>query len=438
MGKGAGVGIPGDAWYLLGGLALLLGAVLPGLVSRRALSVPMAFVGIGALLGVLPIADGLPLSPIEHPEAAERLAELTVLVALMGVGLALDRPLGLRSWAATWRLLLVGMPLFIGLVAALGWWVIGLAPAAALLLGAVLAPTDPVLAADVQVQGPGRRDHSVDSGEARDEIDQQDDTRFSLTSEAGLNDALAFPFVYGALFLMIGEHSAWRWLGWELVGKTVIGAAVGWGCGYLLAKMAFRARSSSLRLAHSGEPLLALAATFTAFGVAEVVGGYGFLAVFVAALAIRAEERHSAYHDVLHEFVSQLEHLLTLLVLLLFGAAVSGGLLAELSWRGVLVGVVAVVVLRPLTAGLSLRRRLPLGDPRLGPRERRVVAFFGIRGAGTLYYLAYATGYTQVAGIGELWATVGFTILLSVVVHGVLATPVMGWLDRRRSDPVAP
>jgi NhaP-type Na+/H+ or K+/H+ antiporter len=431
------VGIPGDAWYLLGGLALLLGAVLPGVVSQRALSVPMAFVGIGALLGLLPIADGLPLSPIEHPEAAERLAELTVIVALMGVGLALDRPLGLRSWAATWRLLLVGMPLFIGLVAVLGWWVLGLAPAAALLLGAVLAPTDPVLAADVQVQGPGRRDRAVDSGDARDEVDQQDDTRFSLTSEAGLNDALAFPFVYGALFLMVGEHSAWRWLGWELLGKTAIGAAIGWGCGYLLAKMAFRARSRALRLAHTGEPLLALAATFVAFGVAEVAGGYGFLAVFIAAVAIRAEERHSSYHKVLHEFVSQLEHLLTLLVLLLFGAALSGGLLTELSWRGVLVGVVAVVVLRPLTAGLSLRRRLPLGDSRLGPRERRVVAFFGIRGAGTLYYLAYATGYTQVIGIGELWATVGFTILLSVVVHGVLATPVMGWLDRRRSDPVA-
>ena len=106
---------------------------------------------------MLPAADGLPLSPVEHPEAAERLTELTVLVALFGVGLALDRPLGLRSWAATWRLLLVGMPLFIGLVALLGWWVIGLAPAAALLLGAVLAPTDPVLAADVQVQGPGTR-----------------------------------------------------------------------------------------------------------------------------------------------------------------------------------------------------------------------------------------------------------------------------------------
>jgi sodium/hydrogen antiporter len=157
------------------------------------------------------------------------------------------------------------------------------------------------------------------------------------------------------------------------------------------------------------------------------------LSVFAAVVALRAEERHSAYHEVMHDFASQLEHLLTLVVLLLFGAALSNGLLADLSWRGVLIGVLAVLVLRPLTAGLSLRRRLPLGDPRLGPRERRVVAFFGIRGAGSLYYLAYATGYTQVAGIGELWSTVAFTILLSVVVHGVLASPVMVWLDQRRA-----
>jgi sodium/hydrogen antiporter len=432
------VRVSGDALYLLGGVALLLGAVLPGVVSRRALSVPMAFVGIGVLVGLLPFADGVLISPVERPAVAERLTELTVIVALMGVGLALDRPLGLRSWAATWRLLLVGMPLFIALTALLGWWVLGLAPAAALLLGAVLAPTDPVLAADVQVQGPGGRDRTVDAGEPADEVDSQDDTRFSLTSEAGFNDALAFPFVYGALFLMVGEHSVGRWLGWEVLGKTAVGAAIGWGCGYLLAKMAFRARSRALRLAHSGEPLLALAATCTAYGLAEVLGGYGFLAVFAAALAIRSEERHSAYHEVMHDFVSQLEHLLTMLVLLLFGAALADGLLADLSWRGVLVGVLAVLVARPLTANLSLRRRLPLGDPRLGQRERRVVAFFGIRGAGSLYYLAYATGYTEVTGIAELWSTVAFVVLLSVVVHGVLASPVMVWLDRRRSGASVP
>jgi sodium/hydrogen antiporter len=432
------VQLPGDSLYLLGGLALLLGAVLPGVVSRRALSVPMAFVGVGALVGLLPLPGIGSISPIERPEVAERLTELAVIVALMGVGLAIDRPLSLRGWASTWRLLLVGMPLFIGLTAVLGWWVLGLAPAAALLLGAVLAPTDPVLAADVQVEGPQSRDQAVSQGEPRDEVDEQDETRFSLTSEAGFNDALAFPFVYGALFLLAGEHSVLRWLGWEVLGKTVVGAAVGWGCGWVLARMAFRARSQAARLAHSGEPLLALAATCTAYGLAEVLGGYGFLAVFAAAVAIRSEERDSAYHEVMHDFVSQLEHLLTLLILLLFGAALSNGLLDDLSWRGVLVGVLAVLVVRPVTAGLSLRRGLPLGDPRLGPRERRVVGFFGIRGVGTLYYLAYATGYTEIAGVEELWSTVAFTILLSVVVHGVLASPVMVWLDRRRTEAAVP
>jgi sodium/hydrogen antiporter len=434
------VGLPGDSLYLLGGMALLIGAVLPGVVSRRALSVPMAFVGIGVLVGMLPLPGAMSISPIEHPELAERLTELAVIVALMGVGLAIDRPLALRTWVPTWRLLLVGMPLFIGLTAVLGWWALGLAPAAALLLGAALAPTDPVLAADVQVQGPGSNGNgtagsgeSVGAGEERDEVAEQDETRFTLTSEAGFNDALAFPFVYGALFLMVGDHSVWRWLGWELIGKVVVGAAIGWACGYLLAKMAFRSRSAALRLAHSGEPLLALAATFTAYGVAELLGGYGFLAVFAAAIAIRSEERGSAYHEVLHDFVSQLEHLLTLLILLLFGAALAGGLLAELSWGGVLVGVLAVAIIRPLTAGLSLYHRLPLGDPRLGPLERRVAAFFGVRGVGTLYYVAYATGYTEIDGIGEIWSTVAFTVLLSVVVHGVLASPVMVWLDGLRT-----
>ena len=233
--------LPGDALYLIGGLALLLGAVLPAALSRRALSVPMAFVGAGVLVGLLPLPGGAPISPVEQPAVAERLTELCVIVALMGVGLAIDRPLSLRTWAPTWRLLAIGMPLFVVVAAVLGWWWLGLAPAAALLLGAVLSPTDPVLASDVQVAGPQTRDEgtsddeSVDEGDAKDEVDEDDETRFALTSEAGLNDGLAFPFVYAAIFLAaIGtaeEHSWWRWLGWELVGKVLLGALIGWGAG---------------------------------------------------------------------------------------------------------------------------------------------------------------------------------------------------------------
>ena len=136
----------------------------------------------------------------------------------------------------------------------------------------------------------------------------------------------------------------------------------------------------------------------------------------------------------MHTFISQLEHLLTMLVLLLFGASLSWGLLADLSWRGVAVAVVVVLVVRPLTAGLSLVRRLPAGEVRMGRQERRVVAFFGVRGVGTLYYLAYATGYgVELEGLREVWSTVAFAVLLSVVVHGVLATPVMARLDRARA-----
>jgi NhaP-type Na+/H+ or K+/H+ antiporter len=327
------------------------------------------------------------------------------------------------------------MPLFIAVSMVLGWWVMGLAPAAALLLGAVLAPTDPVLASDVQVAGPGTgaRDRDVDRGDELDEVDENDETRFALTSEAGLNDGLAFPFVYAAIFLAAGGHDVVTWLAWDLVGRVVIGAGLGWLCGWVLARMAFRARSAAFRLADTGEPVLALAATFAVYGLTEVVGGYGFLAVFTAAIALRSYERVHAYHESMHVFISQLEHLLTLLLLLLFGASLSWGLLADLTWQGAAVGVLLVLVVRPLSAALSLVRRLPLGSPRLGAREVRVVSFFGVRGIGTLYYLSYATGQTGFPGGRQVWSAVAFTVLLSVVVHGVLATPVMRRLDRVRN-----
>ena len=146
-----------DAVFLVAGLALLLGVVLPAALSRAALSAPVVLVGAGALVGLLPMPGGVVVSPLEHPTVAEHLTEICVLIALMGVGLALDRPLELRrrsswkAWGATWRLLAVGMPLTVAAVALSGWWLLGLAPAAAILLGGVLAPTDPVLAADVQV-----------------------------------------------------------------------------------------------------------------------------------------------------------------------------------------------------------------------------------------------------------------------------------------------
>ncbi len=150
-----------DLVYVVAGASLLLAIVLPDLLDRWAVSAPMVLVGVGMLIGLTPLPDGLPLDPQVNRAAIEHVTELVVIVALMGVGLALDRPLELRSmeswrrWAPTWRLLAIGMPITIAVMAVLGW-AAGLAPAAALLLGAALAPTDPVLASDVQVAGPDR------------------------------------------------------------------------------------------------------------------------------------------------------------------------------------------------------------------------------------------------------------------------------------------
>ena len=443
-----------DVVYLLFGVALLTAVVIPNLLHRQAVSAPIVLLLLGMAIGLLPLPDGVSASPIVNRSLTEHVTELCVIVSLMGVGLALDRPLDLRSrrsflrWEPSWRLIVVAMPLCIGAVALLGWQVMGLAPAAALLLGAALAPTDPVLASDVQVGGPTT---GQEVGEGGGDIDEADEVRFSLTSEAGLNDGLAFPFVYAAIFtLTIGDVTEWglRWLAWELVGKVLVGVAIGTAVGWLLARLAFRAPQPSLRLAETGEPLLALAAVLLSYGAAESLGGgYGFLAVFACAMTLRSAERGHEYHAHMHESIERLERLLTLIVLLLLGVALTNDLLAGLTWQGALVGVLLVFLVRPLTAYLALRpagRRASSGDggvrPQLTPRERFATAFFGVRGVGSLYYLSYAAGEADFPGLSQIWAAAAFTIGLSVLVHGIAATPVMTRLERHRelSDSVGP
>ncbi|ATQ27449.1 cation transporter [Rhodococcus ruber Chol-4] len=408
--------------YVSAGLALLFAVTVPRLFHNRAISAPMIVLVAGALLGLL-FDNVEAVTPGWHPAVAEYLSEVCVIVALMGVGLAIDRPLGWRSWKSTRRLLLVAMPLGIVAVAVLGWWAAALTPAAAVLLGAALAPTDPVLASDVQVEGPT-------SGEGSHRED--DEVRFALTSEAGLNDALAFPFVYLALFLFTkGPIEDWivSWVLWELLGKIVLGAVVGALAGHLVGRAVFHFPVAHVRLADRGEPIVALAATFAVYGIAELVGGYGFLAVFVCAVAMRRIERAHEYHAEMHSLVEQLEHVLTLAVLLLLGAGLTTGLLAELSWGSVLVGAALVLVIRPVVGWLSL-----LGCDEMDVRERRVTAFFGVRGIGSVYYLAYAAAELDIAQEQELWAAVAFTVVFSVLVHGVSATRVMRMLDDARAQ----
>jgi NhaP-type Na+/H+ or K+/H+ antiporter len=157
-----------------------------------------------------------------------------------------------------------------------------------------------------------------------------------------------------------------------------------------------------------------------------VLGGYGFVAVFACGMTIRAAERGHEYHAAMHEVVSRLERLLTLVVLMLLGMGMTNGILSALDWRGVLVAVALVLVVRPVAGWLALSVRPRPVD------ERRATAFFGVRGIGTLYYLAWAAGQHAFPEERWLWATVAATIALSVLVHGVLATPVLRRLEARR------
>ncbi len=402
-----------DLVFALIGVGALLAGILPRLLERRPLSMPIAFLALGMLVFALPL--GLPeADPTAHPTLTEHLTEVGVIVALMGAGLKIDRPLSRRGWASTWRLLAIAMPVTIVAMAVLGWWWAGLVPAAAVLLGAALAPTDPVLASDVQV------------GEPTDEEDSEDEVRFALTSEAGLNDGLAFPFVYAAIGMASVAGMGWvaEWAWQDLLYKIAAGVAGGLLIGKLLGKLFFRSRKEELRLSRHSEGFLALAATFLAYGLVEVAGGYGFLAVFVAARAIRSAERSHEFHQVLHDFAEQTERLLTVLLLLLLGGAVVSGLLAPLTWQAALVGLALIFVVRPLSGYLSLR-----GAPGR-TAEHWVIAAFGIRGIGSFYYLSYALTHASFPQADLLWATLGFVVLVSVILHGVAATPVMRLLDQ--------
>lgn len=397
------------------GAAILGAAVLPVLLAGRAMSFPMIYVALGMAVFALPLR--LPVvDPLAEGDAVERLTELAVIVSLMGAGLKIDRRVGWTSWNITWRMLAVAMPLTIAGVALLGWWFAGLVPASALLLGAALAPTDPVLASDVQVGPPGS--------------EEEDDVRFSLTSEAGLNDGLAFPFTNAAIAMAAaGSAGLGSWLGaWALedvLVKLAVGFVVGVVGGRAIGALIFRLPTTR-SIAESTEGFVALAATLLVYGVAEMSHGYGFLSVFVAATVIRNHERHHEYHEVLHASSESIERLVSAGLLVLLGGAVVDGALAPLTLGGAVLGVALVVAVRPLAGWVSL-----LGT-RAPPAERWAIAFFGIRGVGSVYYLAYALNEADFPGADDLWAVAALVILLSVVIHGVTAAPIMRHVDLRR------
>lgn len=390
---------------VLGGM-FLVAAIGRSYLRNRPVYLPMVHLGVGILIPLV-WSQAPRIDPVSDGALVERLAELAVIISLMSAGLKIDRPVGWHRWSSTWRLLAVTMPLCIIGLAVAGHW-LGLSFAAALLLGAVLAPTDPVLAATVQVGPPGEgEEHEV---------------RFALTSEAGLNDGLAFPFVYLAIVVAATHFAADGLIRWALVDvfwRIGAGVVIGYMIGRAVAWVVFRLSPPDA----VSDGFLAIALTLFAYGAAELAHGYGFLAVFVAALVFRRSEGDSEYHRALHDFSAQMEELIMAVILIGFGMSISQGLLSGIGWRDLVVALAFLAIIRPAAGYLAL---LGSGVRR---RHRAAIAVLGIRGIGTFYYLAYGINQGAFPEAGSLWRVAGLVVLLSVVLHGFGAIWAMKRVD---------
>jgi len=398
------------------GFAALSMAWMPAITNKTGISYSIIYVALGALL--YSIFDFLPAVDVDrHEEYALHITELVVIVSLMGTGLKIDQHFSFRGWRVPFRLVIITMVLCIAAVTVSSWWTLGFGWASALLFGAVLAPTDPVLAADVQVGPPHEK--------------EVDNVRFSLTAEAGLNDGTAFPFVWLAIALAIisrnGDASVYEWFLMDVVYRISAGVASGFILGKILGFLIFDLPvKKNFLLTKDG--FIAIAATLLVYGITELLHGYGFIAVFVCALTMRAYERQHKFHRRLHEFTDQIERILLAIVLILFGGALVTGILESLTWQMAVFGLAFIFIIRPFTAYIAL------SGPKLHYKEKGIISFFGIRGIGSFFYLSFALSETYFNHSKELWAAVSFVVLVSVVIHGLTAAISLKKLKEQVSD----
>ncbi|HMB48099.1 MAG TPA: cation:proton antiporter [Afifellaceae bacterium] len=394
------------------GIVVILARWLPRLVSTREPAAAPLMILFGAAAGLL--VPGFPSIPDPrlYPVPWELVSEMTVIVALFGAGMRIDSLRPLTKWIPTVRMLAVAMPLTIFAVAFLGVEALGLTVAGAILLGAVLAPTDPVLAADVQVGPP--------------QEGQEHPVRFTLTTEAGLNDGLAFPFVYLGLIVAAQGLSFSEWgLDWilrDVLYRILAGAGMGWFGGMALGRILFVLPKGAV-LADTGSGVVALAGVFLCYGSTELVEGYGFIAVAVMGLTLRRIESEHRFHRHLHDFSESIEHALTALLLVALGVVLPV-LLLDLTWQHVLATLILLIVIRPAAGWIAL------AGTDLSKRDRLVVSVYGVRGIGSIYYLCYAGGHMEFTNEAHLWSLVGLAIVLSTFLHGF----TVGWAMDAISD----
>lgn len=392
--------------FLLASVVLMILIVAPRVKSKKYITSPIFFLLLGIALFLLPFPWKLP-ELTNEPVILKRITEFGVIVALVSAGLKINDPFSWKTWSSSARLLLITMPLTIAVTAFLGWWVAGLVPASAILLGAVLAPTDPVLANDVQTTDPGTPDASS--------------VRLTLTTEAGLNDGLAFPFTNLAIAVAVLGLAPSEWfVDWLLIDvcyKIIIGGIVGVVCGKLLGSLLFKIPDKeNLKIA---DDVFAIALVLFPYAAAELVSSYGFIAVFVSACIFHQNRPEHEYQKKVHRFSVTMEGLLEGILMLIIGGYLVFGVLKPLTIPMIAVSVAIIFLVRPISGLIAFT------GSDLPKHKKWVVSFFGIRGIGSMYYLSYGIYMADFPQSDELWAITIFIVAVSVFVHGVSAKPVM-------------
>jgi len=391
--------------FLLIGLLLLTVGWGSEWIARLPLSYAILYLLIGIALG--PYGIGLiRLQP--EIEFLEHFTEFVVIVSLYSCGLKINRPLKASLWASTIRLIGFLMPLSIIAIAVVAHWALQLPWGAAFLLGALMSPTDPVLASEVQLE------HAGDFNELR----------FGLTSEGGLNDALAFPFVYfGLYWLRDPNWDNWfrQWVFVDLI--WAIAAAI--GMGVLIAEAGIRINHQIQKARGVNDvmaDLVALGLILLTYGLTEVVNGYGFLAVFVTACVVQRRGCYPEQRQSQLQFITQIEKLLEVGAILLLGALLRVEAIFNFAPQALIIAGALLFVIRPVGAWLST------WGAHFHPVTRWLFGWFGIRGIGSIYYFSYAaTSGLPEAIMAELHWIVFLTVLLSIVIHGVSAAPLVAW-----------
>jgi sodium/hydrogen antiporter len=412
--EGLSFGEPFYLALLVAGLAVMaaVGALSHQHAHAFSASVIYLVIGLGAALIVEALGVDW-LEPGEDHALLEHLSELALVIALFGTGLKLDRALTVREWSGVGRLLLVAMPLTIGAVALFGSLVMGLGAGAAIMLGACVAPTDPVLAGDIGVGPPGD--------------EEEREPNFSITGEAGLNDGLAIPFLLLGAFVAGEEGSGWviEWLAVDVVYAIGLAVALGAGVGYGLAAMAVRLRDRRL-FDPRYDGWLAVAAVLVIYGLTEMASADGFVAAFAGGVAFRRYEHGHEYNARVHDGADMVEKFAELALVLLIGSLVTLDGLRAPGLDGWLLVPLLLLVLRPASvAAALLRSGLPAA-------ERAWIGWFGVRGVGSVNYAAVTLGLGVLSaqeGAAVFWTTI-VAVIASIVVHGVTATSLSRrWLE---------